>query len=156
MDFIAHSRRLLAYDDWGNRETVVALRQAASPSARAARIMAHVVGAEWLWLGRLRQNVVPAAVWPEITLEQSEAQLPRLRAAWHEYLDSIGPDDLQRSVSYTNSQGERWTSTVQDILTHVVIHSAYHRGQVAMDARDSGATPAYTDFIHCVRNGFLD
>ena len=52
---------------------------------------------------------------------------------------------------YTNSRGEAWTSTVEEILTHVVIHSAYHRGQIASDVRASGGVPAYTDYIHAVR-----
>jgi uncharacterized damage-inducible protein DinB len=58
-------------------------------------------------------------------------------------------------VTYTNSKGEVWTSGVEDILTHVTIHSAYHRGQIASDLRAEGHTPAYTDFIHAVRQGFV-
>jgi uncharacterized damage-inducible protein DinB len=33
-----------------------------------------------------------------------------------------------------------------------VLSSAYHRGQIAADLRTAGFTPAYTDFIHAVRN----
>ena len=61
----------------------------------------------------------------------------------------------RESVAYRNSKGEPWTSTVGDILTHVVTHSAYHRGQVASELRAAGFEPAYTDFIHAVRQGFL-
>jgi uncharacterized damage-inducible protein DinB len=66
---------------------------------------------------------------------------------------SAGDDG--RPVGYRNSKGEPWTSTVGDILTHVVTHSAYHRGQVASELRAAGFIPAYTDFIHAVRQGFL-
>ena len=59
-------------------------------------------------------------------------------------------------MTCTNSKGEPWTSRVEDILLHVVMHSAYHRGQIASDVRASGHTPAYTDFIHCVRQGFIE
>jgi uncharacterized damage-inducible protein DinB len=41
------------------------------------------------------------------------------------------------------------------VLTHVVMHSAYHRGQIATHMRASGQTPAYTDFIHGVRQGLI-
>jgi len=44
---------------------------------------------------------------------------------------------------------------VEDILTHVTIHSAYHRGQIASDLRAAGQAPAYTDFIHAVRLGLI-
>jgi uncharacterized damage-inducible protein DinB len=39
---------------------------------------------------------------------------------------------------------------------HVIMHSAYHRGQIAADTRAAGFTPAYTDFIHAIRNEFVD
>jgi len=60
---------------------------------------------------------------------------------------------LTERVSYTNSKGEAWTNTVEEILTHVTIHSAYHRGQIASSLRSAGMEPAYTDYIHGVRQG---
>jgi len=38
----------------------------------------------------------------------------------------------------------------------VLMHSAYHRGQVALEMRSAGLQPAYTDFIHGVRQGFVE
>jgi uncharacterized damage-inducible protein DinB len=38
----------------------------------------------------------------------------------------------------------------------VIMHSAYHRGQIASDMRAAGFTPAYTDFIHAIRQGFVE
>ena len=58
-------------------------------------------------------------------------------------------------MSYRNSKGEAWSSRKEDILMHVIMHSAYHRGQVATAMRAAGSTPAYTDFIHSVRQGFV-
>ena len=45
---------------------------------------------------------------------------------------------------------------MEDILTHVVLHSAYHRGQIASQMRAGGAPPAYTDFIHAARQGLIE
>jgi len=44
---------------------------------------------------------------------------------------------------------------VGDVLTHVVTHSGYHRGQIASAIRSDGGTPAYTDFIHAARQGLI-
>jgi uncharacterized damage-inducible protein DinB len=62
---------------------------------------------------------------------------------------------LEQSIGYKNSKSEPWTSLVRDILTHVFMHSAYHRGQIAADMRQAGQVPAYTDFIHGVRQGLV-
>jgi uncharacterized damage-inducible protein DinB len=59
-------------------------------------------------------------------------------------------------VSYKNSKGEPWSSAEEDVLMHVVMHSAYHRGQIATDMRANGFTPAYTDFIHAIRQGLVE
>jgi len=155
MELRGHLRRLLAWDGWANREAIASLRAAAAPPARALRFMSHVPAAERLWLGRLRQDATPVIVWPDLTLEQCAAEAEAMAQAWPGFVDGPPPAELERSVAYRNSKGEPWTSTVGDILTHVVTHSAYHRGQVASELRAAGFVPAYTDFIHAVRHGFL-
>jgi uncharacterized damage-inducible protein DinB len=151
-----HLRRLFEYDDWANRETLVSLTSAASPPESARRRMAHIVGAEWLWLARLEGRKSAMAVWPELTLGECEGEIPKLRAAWAAYLDRLSGDALGRRVAYVNSKGEPWESAAGDILEHTVMHSVYHRGQIAADLRAAGFEPAYTDYIHAVRRGHVD
>jgi len=83
-----------------------------------------------------------------------------MSAAWRDYLARLGnqfaPGSLDDKVEYRNSKGEPWSSRVEDILTHVLLHSAYHRGQIALQMRASGMEPAYTDFIHAVRQGLVE
>ena len=154
MSLIEYFLRQFAYDEWANREVLAALRAGGAALRRSLQLMAHVLSAERLWLERLRQQPQSLPVWPQLTFEQCEQQAEEMARLWHEYLDA--KLDLAQSVSYKNSKGEPWTSAVQDILTHVVMHSAYHRGQIASHMRASGQTPAYTDFIHCVRQGLIE
>ena len=156
MDTIDSFRRLFAYDEWANREALASLASAGTPPARALRLMAHVAAAERLWLERSRGERQSMPVWPELSLDECAAHLAELPGLWRDYLASLTPARLAESVAYTNSKGEPWTSVRADVLTHVVMHSAYHRGQVALDVRAAGATPAYTDFIHAVRQGLVE
>jgi uncharacterized damage-inducible protein DinB len=78
-----------------------------------------------------------------------------LKTAWASYLGQLTPARLAQSVAYTNSKGEHFCNQVGDILMHVVMHSAYHRGQIAADMRASGLEPVYTDFIHAVRQAMV-
>jgi len=151
---IHHLERLLRYDSWANHETLHAMRET-RPPARSIRWMAHIVGAECLWLSRLRGQPAPLAVWPEIDLDQCGEHLAQLSRSWPEYLETH-QGSLDDRISYRNSKGEAWTNSVEDILTHVTIHSAYHRGQIAADVRAAGMEPAYTDYIHGVRQGMLE
>ena len=93
------------------------------------------------------------AVWPGSTLGECEALAEQMGVAWREYLTKLAPEGFEESIEYKNSKGEAWTSRVEDVLTHVIMHSAYHRGQIAMEMRAAGMEPGYTDFIHAVRQG---
>lgn len=144
-----------AYDEWANRQVIGAMRSS-GPDDRSLALLAHILSAERLWLERLQQVPQSSPVWPSSTLEACATQIEDMGRRWHEFLGQISESDITRTVAYKNSKGEPWTSRVADILTHVILHSAYHRGQIASHMRANGKTPAYTDFIHAVRQGLVE
>lgn len=153
-------RRQFAFDEWANREVLNAIRAAgganqSSVNHRSLQLMSHILAAERVWLERLKQQPQSVPVWPEPDLAQCEAEAAELGGLWLAFLDLITAGDVSQSISYKNSKGEPWTSTIVDVLTHVIMHSAYHRGQIASHMRAGGQTPAYTDFIHGVRQGLF-
>ena len=148
-------RRLFEHDGWANAAVLASLREGPAPD-KAERWMAHIVASERLWLARLRQEPSSLPVWPALELDACETEVVELQGEWTRCLDALGEEDLEDGVAYRNSRGEFWTSTVADILGHVVLHSAYHRGQIAAAVREAGGTPAYTDFIHAVRSGLIE
>jgi uncharacterized damage-inducible protein DinB len=150
-----HLRRLLHYDQWANAETLRNLREDAGAPPSAVRWMAHIIGAEFVWLARLREEAPSVPVWPEFDLDACAARLEELESAWAHWLGALDAESLGEGVGYRNTKGEFWTNTMDDVLTHVIVHSAYHRGQIASAVRAGGAAPAYTDFIHAVRQGLV-
>lgn len=147
-------QRQFAYDEWANHE-VLANIQSAGTDERSLALLAHILAAELLWLERIQQTPQSSPVWPKANLENCAAQVKTMGRRWREYLEQIAETNLSQALSYKNSKGELWTSTVADILTHVILHSTYHRGQIASHMRANGKTPAYTDYIHAVRHGFI-
>lgn len=146
-------RRLIRYDIWANREMLDGLRN--GPPSRTLKWMGHIIGAEYLWLARIAGKSASLPVWPDLSLEECDRRLSELSVKLSQTLASATPRRLSETVSYTNSKGEPWTSTVEDIFIHLTIHSAYHRGQMASDLRSAGHEPPYTDYIHAVRQGFV-
>jgi uncharacterized damage-inducible protein DinB len=156
MERIPRLRRLFAYDTWANREALTSVT-GLSPGAAAPglRLVAHIGAAHHLWLARVRGDAPPLPVWPELDAAETGRVIESAGAAWQRLLAERGAAELDRSVTYTNSKGERWTSTVDDIIEHALLHAHYHRGQAAAEVRAAGGTPAYTDFIHAVRTNVL-
>jgi uncharacterized damage-inducible protein DinB len=155
MNLADYLRRQFNYNEWANREVLNAFRAHGGATERSLELMAHILSAESLWLERLKQQPQSSPVWPKANLEECERRAAEMARLWREYLERITTGDLSETVSYKNSKGEPWESTIMDVLSHVIMHSAYHRGQIASHMRASGQTPAYTDFIHAVRQGFI-
>jgi len=146
-------RRQFAYNGWANREVLDAIGAAAGDKKRSLQLMSHILAAERVWLERLKQQPQSVPVWPEADFGWCQSEAQNLEKFWLEYLAAV--PDLFQPISYRNTKGEAWTSSIADVLTHVVMHSAYHRGQIASHMRENGQTPAYTDFIHAVRQKFV-
>jgi uncharacterized damage-inducible protein DinB len=122
---------------------------AASPGAdpRALEYFAHIVGTEHRWLTRIDGRTPAYAIWPKLTVDEcTELAAQNVRE-----LRETLKGDLERVVAYRNSAGLDLRSTVEDILTQVMLHGAYHRGQVSLLVRQGGGEPAPTDFIAFVR-----
>jgi uncharacterized damage-inducible protein DinB len=151
VDMAAHFNRLFVYDLWANHAVLTSLSSIENPPQRSVVLMAHILSAQKLWWERIVGQKQSLPVWPNSTLQDCETRTAELATIWREYLANTNEAALSNSVTYENSQGESWTSKVEDILQHVIMHSVYHRGQIATDMRATGFTPAYTDFVHAVR-----
>jgi uncharacterized damage-inducible protein DinB len=148
--------RMFSYDHWANRECLRVMRECRTLPATTLGRLAHILSAERLWLERLRQQKQTMPVWPTSTIEECEMLSDEMGVAWRDYLNTLGPGELDRTIEYRNTKGEAWSNRIEDVLMHVIMHSAYHRGQIAMEMRAAGVVPAYTDFIHAVRLGLLE
>jgi len=144
-------RRLFAHLEWADRRTLDALRRAGAPPPRALELFAHVLGAEQNWLARIEQRAPNAPIWPAPSLDDCERLMKEAHAGWERFLASCAPSDLERLVHYKNSAGAEFDSRVDDILLHVSLHGANHRGQVNALLRAAGAEPLPGDFIAYVR-----
>ncbi len=152
---IARLQRFFAYDDWANREVLDGLQRAGNPPQRSIRLLAHIVGTEFVWHARLQDEKPRCAVWPEWSLEQIALEIGSVKSTWDAYLEALSEDALAREIAYTNSKGEHWRSRIEDVLAHVVMHGGYHRGQIAADMRAAGQEPVDTDFIVPTRRGII-
>ncbi len=146
-----HLRRLLEHMAWADLRVGESLRAASSVERVELELYAHLLGAEEVWLARMQVRPARAAVWPEIGLEECLALAERMRTDYAEHFALLLTADLSRSVSYVNSAGNSYDSTIEDILLHVALHGAYHRGQIAQLLRARGVEPAASDYIALAR-----
>lgn len=79
--------------------------------------------------------------------------LDELRAAvmstdqWYlDYLRTVSPTTFSEALPFTFTDGVKGYMTREEMLTHVVLHGGYHRGEVGRILRQLSITPPWDTF----------
>jgi uncharacterized damage-inducible protein DinB len=151
-------RELYGYNRWANARSLQAAstvspedftKEVGGSFASLRGTLAHVYGAEWIWLERWR-GMSP----PKLPFALDFPDVETIRSRWKDvereqkkFLDGLDGARLAEVVSYVNLKGETFAYPLGRMLQHVVNHSTYHRGQVATILRQLKATPLSTDLL---------
>ena len=146
-----HFIRLFQHLAWADAQVLESLRSARTVLKSIMDLYAHVLGAEHVWVSRIESSKPIVAVWPTLTLAECEKLSIENIKRFDRIIGDLTDESLDRAITYRNSAGDQYTSSLEDILTHVALHGSYHRGQIAAGLRSSGETPAPTDYIAFVR-----
>lgn len=113
-------------------------------SEKSMKLFNHLVNAHQIWNGRIEGDKNTFGVW-EIhpTQDLKDLDKSNFRNTWL-LLKKV---DLNAAINYTTSKGQLFSNSVSDILFHIINHSTYHRGQIAMEFRQTGVEPLVTDYI---------
>ena len=155
-------RLLYDYNAWANDRTLDACgtltqeqftRDLGSSFGSVRDTLAHIMGAEWVWFERWHGRS-PSA----LPVASEFSALARVRARWTEiessqleFVGHLSAEDLARIREYRTLKSGVYVHPLWQSMQHVVNHSTYHRGQVAMLLRQSGAKPNFTDLIYFYR-----
>jgi uncharacterized damage-inducible protein DinB len=149
---IGYFERLAEHSAWADARTLAALGADGAVSPEALRLVAHVLEAERIYLARMRgEDPWPQDFWPELSLAACAEVAAELPDAYRAFLAGLGDRDLDALVRYRNSRGTEFHTSIADLLTHVFMHGAYHRGQIAAAIRRAGGEPVATDYIAFTR-----
>lgn len=155
MNVINHYREMLRYETWANARVIESL-ETIPPEQRHGRVydramslLAHNALARQVWLWRIHGTSYenPPDWFPVTSLESQRKACEEADRTWEMFIDSLDDAALDREVRYAASSGDRFSSTLRDILVHVFNHSTYHRGQLARLITECGGRRVPTDFI---------
>lgn len=143
--------RTAEYDYWANRAAFDAMRIAGNPD-KATALYGHIIYAQRVWQARINgDNTAGTEVFPAINMEEFQQFTDIVHSRWTDILNVMSDTELDVDVTYRTIAGKEFKTSTVDILNHVFLHSAYHRGQIAIILRSCGAQPPVTDFIAFAR-----
>ena len=152
-------KKLLKFESEANRRTLESLASVPASQRekpqydRAMQLLPHNLIARRVWLHRVKGETYenPTDWFPRWTLDRQEQEELAVQGLWHPFIHTLAEPDLVRDVHYTSSEGQKFASSLDEILTHVFNHSTYHRGQIARLVSECGGKRATTDFIALTR-----
>jgi uncharacterized damage-inducible protein DinB len=147
-----HFIKVFQHLKWADARVLDSLRGAKSLVKKDQELFAHILGSEHVWLSRIGGTAPKFAVWPTLTLDECDQLASENAVAFQKLISGLTAEAIQRAITYRNSAGEEYASTLEDILTHVSLHGAYHRGQIAASVRAAGDAPSPTDYIAFARD----
>lgn len=144
---------LYRYEHWANSQIadLVSQMPVEKVPERVRLLFSHILAAERIWYYRLTDQSLKIDVWAEVPVSEWKSRLQVNIALLSGLIEKMQPIDYERVVSYHNSQGKAFTSNVREILTHAIIHSGYHRGQIIVLLKPTAPHLPLTDYIHYAR-----
>ena len=155
-------RLLYAYTDWANDRMLSAAaglseeqftREIVSSFRSIRDTLAHIAGAEWIWLTRWRgESPLATPEWmnaPSFGLVRG--RIEEIAAERRAYLAELTEDAIESVLHYRSQKGDPFAMPLGGLLVHCANHSTYHRGQLATMLRQVGAAPPSTDYVQFLR-----
>ena len=150
--------RLLEYTKWANHRVVRAA--ATLPVADFKRdlgmshggvrgTLAHILGAEWIWLERWKgispTRGVDEGEFPDVLVLRSRWKaVEEHRESWFK---SLGEGALRQRIRYQSLAGKSFEAPLWQLVQHLANHSTYHRGQAVGMLKMLGAKTVSTDLV---------
>ncbi|HSF56040.1 MAG TPA: DinB family protein [Algoriphagus sp.] len=116
-------------------------------SEEIIRLANHLLNAHQIWLDRIGGTPSLKSPWEIFPIGTFAERNHKLYDQTLILIDSVDPEEI---ISFKTFAGAEFEKKVSDILIHVVNHSTYHRGQIAMLMRANGLEPVPSDYIHWV------
>lgn len=136
---------LLEYNHHTNQKLIEAfIENKNKVSEKSWSLINHILNAHQIWNQRINAIEKTFGVWemhPSETLLNIDLDNFKQSLAWIESLD------FNTIITYKNSKGESFQNSLQDICFHIINHSTYHRGQIALEFKQVGIAPLITDYI---------
>ncbi|WP_339296830.1 DinB family protein [Paenibacillus sp. FSL R5-0623] len=146
-------KRMMDHLYWADERILDALEESKTENKELLKLVRHVAVAERVWLSRLQgKGSAQYSLWEETEdltaiREMFEENIEQYRV----YMDGLEEFKLDEIIDYANQSGVPFRTSIRDILSQVILHGQYHRGQINRALRTESAEPVQVDYITFAR-----
>jgi len=139
----------LEYNHWANECFIEKIQSFSIGNAH--EIMGHILSVQSLWLDRINVEPFRYGIWERIPVDQWRKLN---NDNYQRSLSILEHKALEDMVAYEDHKGVFCVKWMKDIFTHVSMHGAYHRGQLAILLRQNNHSPPITDYSDFISEDF--
>jgi len=157
MDQVSTLERLFRYKAHSNKEILAAIRlfDNASPAKEIAiRVLSHTYVVDRIFAANLtgtEHRYTSANTSQTPSLEELSATIKTSDQWYIDYVSLLDEAQLAERIDFTFTDGEPGRMSREEMLWHVAIHGAGHRGQVGWIMMENSITPPadrFTSYLH--------
>ncbi|MEJ3716568.1 DinB family protein [Paenibacillus sp. T2-29] len=138
---------------WADGRILDALEESKTKNKDLLKLVRHVSVAERVWLDRLQgKGSAQYSLWEETEdLTAIRTMFEENAEQYRVYIEGLKEFELDEMIDYGNQSGVPFRTSARDILSQVLLHGQYHRGQINRALRIESAEPAQVDYITFTR-----
>ena len=157
MDQISTLERLFRYKAQSNEETVAAMRQfdETSPArAIALTVLSHTYAVDRIFAANLTgaEHGYTSANPSQLPSLEELSDAIRTSDRWYiDYVSRLGKAQLDEMIDFTFTDGKPGRMSREEMLMHLTIHGAGHRGQLGLIMMQNSIVPpgdGLTSYLH--------
>src|SRR5215471_18501068 len=157
MDHVSTLERVFSYKAKANEEILMAMRQfddAAPAKEIAIRVLSHTYVVDRIFAANLtgtEHGYTLANTSQAPSLEELSATIKTSDQWYIDYVSLLDEAQMAERIDFTFTDGEPGRMSREEMLWHVAIHGAGHRGQVGWIMTENSITPPadrFTSYLH--------
>jgi uncharacterized damage-inducible protein DinB len=119
----------LEYELWANKMSIKAISDADKPEERVQEILSHLLISPSNWLKRIKNEPATLNAWNKLSLDDCMSLAQDNYDKWTEFISNISEEELKAYIVFP-FMGNSSKISIEDLFTHLINHSSYHRGQI--------------------------
>lgn len=147
-------KRMMDHMIWADGRILDAVEESETKNKDLLKLARHVAIAERVWLSRLQgKSSAQYSLWEEAEdLTAIRTMFEENAEQYRVYIEALEESGVDEMIEYANQNGVPFRTSVRDILSQVLLHGQYHRGQINRALRIESAEPVQVDYITFARS----
>ncbi len=146
----SHLHHQISFNQWANQQWIEMIYGRDPADQHLCRLINHIIKGERAWIERIREIEWNKDLWQI----ENKDELLALAADNTAFLKGIDEVRLAQRITVVRLNGQRYEPLIADIVNHIFLHGAHHRGQLAANAAARGLAVPESDYMtYCIVRG---